>query len=183
MPDVYVGLGSNVDAEQQLRRAVAGLEKRFGPVRRSSVYVSPATGVPAPDYLNLVVAFSTQVTLSEVREALASLESSAGRIRGSPADGACRLDLDLLLYGRRVDPEARVPRADIRRHSYVLAPLAELAPELLHPVTGEALGAAWRAQSSRAVRRLATGDLANAQGGLRERRRTTSRHCGRRRPR
>ena len=169
MPEAYVGLASNVDAERQLRRAVAGLEKRFGPARRSSVYSSAATGVPAPDYLNLVVAFATHFALGEVREFLAALESSAGRVRGTRAAGACQLDLDLLLYGRRVDPEARVPRGDIRRHPYVLAPLAELAPELLHPVTGEALGAAWRAQSTGVVRPLALGDLLSAEAVLRER--------------
>ena len=160
MPDVYVGLGSNVDAERQLRHALAGLETRFGLVRRSDVYSSPAAGMPAPDYLNLVAVFATQVSLGEVREFLATLESLAGRVRGTPA---CQLDLDLLLYGRRVDAEAHVPRGDILRRPYVLAPLAELAPDLLHPVTGEAIGDAWRAQSTRVVKLQALGDLLSAE--------------------
>jgi len=140
MPDVYVGLGSNVDADEQLRRALAGLEMRFGPLRRSSVHRGPATGTPAPDYSNLVVSFSTNDSLSEVREVLAKLESSAGRMRDKQTGGECPLDLDLLLYGRLVDADARVPRADIRRRTYVRSPLAELAPALVHPVTGEVLG-------------------------------------------
>jgi 2-amino-4-hydroxy-6-hydroxymethyldihydropteridine diphosphokinase len=140
MPDVYVGVGSNEDAEEQLRRAVAALEMRFGPVRRSSVYRGAATGAPAPDYSNLVVGFSTSASLGELLAALAEIERLAGRVRGSQTGVACPLDLDLLLYGRLVDAEARIPRAEIRRRAYVREPLAEVAPAILHPVTGEAMG-------------------------------------------
>ena len=59
------------------------------------------------------------------------------------------LDLDLLLYGSLVDPELRVPRHDVLRYAFVLRPLSELAPRLVHPVTGRTLRAEWQAATGR----------------------------------
>ena len=57
------------------------------------------------------------------------------------------LDLDLLLYGERVDPVQRLPRDDVLKYPFALAPLAELAAGLIHPVTGGAIGEAWRSMA------------------------------------
>ena len=143
MPDVFVGLGSNADPVAALRAAVAALEQRYGAVRCSAVYRSPAVGVPAADYLNLVVALHTEEDVAVLRDALRSIETQAGRQRADPAITA--LDLDLLLYGNRVDAERKVPRPKLFTLPFVLAPLAELAPDLVHPVTGQSTSAAWRA--------------------------------------
>ena len=135
MPELFVGAGSNSGPERALRRALLELEKRFGPVRCSSVYRSGAIGVPAADYLNVVMALSTEAEVDEVREALHAVEALAGRDRGDPA--VCELDLDLLLYGLGVDARRRLPRPGLFVAPFVLVPLAELAPELVHPVTGQ----------------------------------------------
>jgi len=148
MPDVFVGLGSNVEPEHGLRRAIAELERRFGALRRSAAYRSPALGFAGRDFLNLVVAFRSDLGPDGVKEILAAIETAAGRSRSDPQSGRCELDLDLLLYGRRVDPGRRLPRDDILGRAFVLAPLAELAPQLGHPVTGEAIGAAWLAMAA-----------------------------------
>ena len=135
MPEVFIGAGSNSDPERRLRGALAELTRRFGPVRSSSVYRSAAVGVPAADYSNLAVAFSTEVSVDALRDELRAIEALAGRSRADPA--VCELDLDLLLYGRRVDAVQRLPRPGLLTLPFVLVPLAELAPELAHPVTGE----------------------------------------------
>ena len=135
MPDVFIGAGSNADPERRLRGALAELTRRFGPVRSSSVYRSAAVGVPAADYSNLAVAFSTELSVDALRDELRAIEALAGRSRADPA--VCELDLDLLLYGRRVDAVQRLPRPGLLTLPFVLVPLAELAPELAHPVTGE----------------------------------------------
>jgi len=135
MPEVFIGAGSNADPERRLRGALAELTRRFGPVRSSSVYRSAAVGVPAADYSNLVIAFTTELSVDSLRDELRAIETLAGRARADLA--VCELDLDLLLYGGRVDAVQRLPRPGLMTLPFVLVPLAELAPELVHPVTGE----------------------------------------------
>jgi 2-amino-4-hydroxy-6-hydroxymethyldihydropteridine diphosphokinase len=135
MPEVFIGAGSNADPERRLRHALAELERRFGSLRCSSVYRGPAAGVPAADYLNLVVKLQSALAVDSLRAELQAIEALAGRRRLDPA--VCELDLDLLLYGMRVDAQRRIPRPGLFTVPFLLAPLAEIAPELAHPVTGE----------------------------------------------
>ena len=139
MPEVFIGAGSNADPERRLRGALAELTRRFGPVRSSSVYRSAAVGIPAADYSNLVIAFTTELSADALRDELRAIEALAGRARADAA--VCELDLDLLLYGRRVDAVQRLPRPGLMTLPFVLVPLAELAPELVHPITGRKLAA------------------------------------------
>ncbi len=146
MTRVHVGIGTNVDRERQVRHAVDALRARFSSVRVSPVYESLAEGSPAaPPYYNLVAAFETDLGLDTLLGALRGIERSGGRDRSGASAVAPGLDLDLLLFGDLVDPTGpgRVPREDIVRHAFVLGPLAELEPELRHPVLGETMGALW----------------------------------------
>ena len=161
MVDVYVGVGSNIDPERHLHQAVAELEQRFGVVHASAVYRSPAAGFPGPDFLNLVITFRSDAGPAAVKKILAAIEDSAGRSHSDANAASCSLDLDLLMYGCRVDAQARLPRDDILRRVFVLAPLAELAPGLTHPVTGQTILAAWQAMT-------ATRPLLKRVGTLRE---------------
>jgi 2-amino-4-hydroxy-6-hydroxymethyldihydropteridine diphosphokinase len=143
MPDVYVGAGSNVDPERRLRFAAAELTRRFGALRSSNVYRSAAVGPAAADYLNAVFALRTEADVDTVCEALRAVEAAAGRTRRAAT--VCELDLDLLLYGGRVDAQRRLPRPGLRAQPFVLIPLVALAPELTDPLTGERYRAAVRA--------------------------------------
>jgi 2-amino-4-hydroxy-6-hydroxymethyldihydropteridine diphosphokinase len=141
--EVFLGVGSNVAAEAHLELALAGLEAQFGSLSVSRVFRNPAVGCVADDFLNLAVRIDTTLPPPALRQALRTIEQGAARDRSSTGSGRWTLDIDLLLYGRRVDAAMKLPRADILRHAYVLCPLAELAPELRHPVTGQALRDAW----------------------------------------
>jgi 2-amino-4-hydroxy-6-hydroxymethyldihydropteridine diphosphokinase len=152
MPEVFVGAGSNADPVRALRTAVSQLEQRLGAVRCSSVYRSAAVGGPAADYLNMAVALETDRTVDAVRAELKAIEALAGRSRGDP--GVVALDLDLLLYGSRVDALGRLPRPGLLTTPFALVPLAELAPELADPLTGQRYGAAWRRLDVAALERL-----------------------------
>jgi len=151
MPEAFVGIGSNVDPQRALRAAVAALE-RLGTVRCSSVYRSAAVGGVGVDYLNIVAALTTSLSVAALRDALHAIEAEAGRRRLDPA--ACELDLDLLLYGVRVDAGERLPRPKLFTLPFVLGPLAELAPELAHPLTGESARAARQAAGPAALAAL-----------------------------
>lgn len=142
MPEVYVGCGSNIDARSNLRWAIRELNLKFGHLRCSAVYLSPAFGFDGPDFLNMVVAFETQADADSVEAVLSELENARGRGDGDRS-GSRTLDLDLLLLGDRVDAARRLPRDDILRYPFVLAPLAELSPALVHPVTGVVIATAW----------------------------------------
>ena len=147
MAIVYIGLGSNIDAEAHLRDAVSALRERFGEVELSDVYRSPPLGFEGEDFLNLVARFSTETAPGELLDYFETLHERAGRVRGRDRYMSRPLDIDLLLYGDVVDPEPplRLPRCDILEHSFVLRPLAELAPDLVHPVTGLSIGSHWDA--------------------------------------
>ena len=140
MPEVFVGAGSNADPVRALKTAAAELAQRFGAIRCSSVYCSAAIGTRAPEYLNMVIGLSTDRSVDHLRDELRHIEALAGRTRADPAVVA--LDLDLLLYGARVDALARLPRPGLLTTAFVLVPLAELAPELAEPLTGEIYAAA-----------------------------------------
>jgi 2-amino-4-hydroxy-6-hydroxymethyldihydropteridine diphosphokinase len=141
MPEAFVGLGSNADPVAALRAAVAALALLGGELRSSCVYRSPAVGVAADDYLNMVVALDTELDAGALRATLARLETALGRSRADPA--VCRIDLDLLFYGAAVAAEQRLPRPGAFAAAFVVAPLAELAPALRHPLTGVHCAQAW----------------------------------------
>jgi 2-amino-4-hydroxy-6-hydroxymethyldihydropteridine diphosphokinase len=143
---VYLGLGSNIDAEKNLRLALAQLRALFGDLTISPVYRSAALGFDGSDFLNLVLALSTDADPLYVLEQIERIHEMAGRSRGPDKYSSRPLDIDLLLYGDRVDPKPplRLPRRDILEYSFVLRPLADIAPDLVHPVTGRTIDEHWR---------------------------------------
>ncbi len=146
MPIAYVGIGSNIDRERHVRSGLLALWERFGPMVVSSVYDAPAIGFAGGDFFNLVVAFRSREGLDVIASALRSIEQAHGRLREASKFSSRTLDLDLLMYGATVrdGPEPRLPRADITRYAFVLAPLAEIAPELEHPVLRVTMADLWR---------------------------------------
>jgi 2-amino-4-hydroxy-6-hydroxymethyldihydropteridine diphosphokinase len=143
---VYLGLGSNIDAEKNLRLGIAELRRVFGKVEVSPVYRSGALGFEGPDFLNLVAALESEMEPFEIVEHIERIHAIAGRTRGPDKYSSRPLDIDLLLYGDRVEPQPplRLPRPDVLEHSFVLRPLADIAPDAVHPVSGKTIGEHWR---------------------------------------
>ena len=148
MARVYISLGSNIDAENHLRRGVAALRAQFGELILSRVYESEAVGFSGDNFLNLVAGFDTDLPVQNVVAILHRIEDENGRVRSGPRFSARTLDLDLLLYDDRVqsaDPGPELPRDEILKNAFVLWPLAEIAPDLRHPVVGRTMGELWAA--------------------------------------
>jgi 2-amino-4-hydroxy-6-hydroxymethyldihydropteridine diphosphokinase len=143
---VYVSVGSNIDRERNIALALRLLEASFGELQRSSVYESEAVGFDSDPFYNLVVGFDTRDTPREIQEVLNCIEEASGRIRTTGLS-ARSLDLDLLLYDDLVSEAdgLMLPRTDITRYAFVLAPLAEIAAASRHPVTGERYADMWSA--------------------------------------
>lgn len=146
MARVYVSLGANIEPEQNLALAIEALRDRFGEVDLSPIYRSRAVGFEGPPFLNLVAAFDTVLTPEAIVTMLRSIEDWQGRDRSAPRFSSRPLDMDLLLYGGEVirRGELRLPRDEILEQAFVLRPLAELAPDLIHPLVGQSMAALWR---------------------------------------
>ena len=146
MARVYVSIGSNIDRDHNVDLALRLLEASYGELQRSSVYESEAVGFDSDPFYNLVVGFDTSDSPGEIQDVLHCIEEASGRIRTTGLS-ARTLDLDLLLYGDLVtEADGLVlPRTDITRYAFVLAPLAEIAGALRHPVTGEPYADMWSA--------------------------------------
>ncbi len=143
MAEAYVGLGSNIDAVRHLASAVEVLQDFVGAVELSSTYRNPAVGFDGDDFLNLVLRLHGEAGPGALEEILSRIERRAGRARAGAGPGPRTLDLDLLLYGSLIDAELKLPRADVLKYPFVLCPLAEIAPGLIHPLTGITLGQSW----------------------------------------
>jgi len=147
MPRVYVSVGSNIDREQNIRAALRDLRTSYGQLICSRVYETPAVGFAGDPFYNLVVAFDTPDGVDQVARELARIESAHGRRRkGGPKHSARTLDLDILLYGDLVrhDSGFDIPRSEILERDFVLGPLAEIAPTLEHPETGDSFDTLWK---------------------------------------
>jgi 2-amino-4-hydroxy-6-hydroxymethyldihydropteridine diphosphokinase len=141
--NVYLSVGSNIEPEQHIRMACRELSSDFGVLELSSVYRNEAVGFKGGDFLNMVIGLSTHEQPEQIFARLDELHDRAGRKRQSDPFSSRTLDLDLLLYGDLVRRRLKLPRDDIEKYGFVLGPLAELAPELRHPVTGVSMGDIW----------------------------------------
>ncbi len=138
MEKVFVALGANLEQPlAQLQSAVAALkamddchELVVSPFYQST----PMGDVPQPDYINAVVSFSTSLAPIALLDALQEIENNQGRVR-IERWGPRTLDLDLLLYGnQQIEmPRLIVPHYGMKLRSFVLVPLADIAPELVLP--------------------------------------------------
>lgn len=138
---VYIALGSNLGNRlASLRRAAAeilsdDLAILVSPYRVASVYKTAAIGDrEQPDYLNSVMAVMTPLPPLEILSELLKIEKSMGRVRAERW-GSRTIDLDLLLYGDQIinEPGLQVPHPRMHERRFVLEPLAEIAPDLVHP--------------------------------------------------
>ena len=143
MPRVHVSIGSNQDREHNVRRAVAALARRFGPLDLSPVYEAEAVGFRGDAFLNLAAGFDTDDDLDTVIDALHAIEADCGRVRTEKRFGPRTMDIDVLTYGDLIceDDPVELPRSEITREAYVLLPLVDIAPEVRHPALGESFRA------------------------------------------
>ena len=142
---VFVAAGSNLEPEKHLVRACADIRHSWHDAVFSRAYRNAAVGFDGPDFINLVTGFSTAQPLDAVIARLHAIETQCGRPRYAPKWASRSMDLDVLLYGDRVEKTAdyTLPRPDLLKRPYMLGPLAEIAPEVLHPTARRSIGALW----------------------------------------
>jgi 2-amino-4-hydroxy-6-hydroxymethyldihydropteridine diphosphokinase len=137
MPTGFISIGSNIDKEIHIPSSLNALKKEFGPLVISSLYETEAVGFEGADFHNLIVQFHSHIEAKEVAKTLRTIELDHGRTRDSRKYAARTLDLDLILYGEQIisDGRLQIPRDEIEKYAFVLEPLAEIAPNLIHPIS------------------------------------------------
>lgn len=145
---VYLGVGSNLNRENALRFAVAKIGPLFKNFAKSSVWMSHAVRAGEPDYYNMVFGGDTEANLEDLYACLQKVEQLAGTElmfnNGTNFGIKRRLDIDILVFGDTVTTTpCKLPRHDIQDYPFVLCPLCELDPELVHPLLGIKVGDIW----------------------------------------
>ena len=142
MVTVYLGLGSNLGNRQDnLDKALGFLSQRLRVEKISSVYeTEPVGNINQPRFLNLVCQAYTKLSPTELLTLAKGIESKLGRIFNKP-NTPRPIDIDILFYGEQVieTPELVIPHPRLTERAFVLIPLAEIAPDLVHPVVGKAI--------------------------------------------
>lgn len=160
MQQIVFSVGSNFQQDTHFKQAFDALQAIFGELIISSVYDNPpihqSTSVSESryreddsvdsgrHYYNAVVGVMSDQSISDIKAMLVAIEDQCGRDRC--AEQVC-IDIDLILYGDRIDSvnNVVVPHQDILTNAYILRPLAEVFPDMLHPVTKISFFDLWQA--------------------------------------
>jgi 2-amino-4-hydroxy-6-hydroxymethyldihydropteridine diphosphokinase len=138
----YIGLGSNLgDREDNLENALRMLSGYVKIMRRSPIYETEPLENPAqPKFLNCVAEIQTDLEPLGLLDVLSLVEKNLGRQKGVKYDPRI-IDLDILFYGQRVikTPGLIIPHPRIPFRNFVLTPLCDLVPDLIHPVLGKSI--------------------------------------------
>jgi 2-amino-4-hydroxy-6-hydroxymethyldihydropteridine diphosphokinase len=141
MHRAWLSLGSNLEPERHLRAALAELRARFGALVVSPAYRFAAVGFEGPDFINLAAGLDSDLGAIELDDWLHRLEDRHGRRRDVPRYSSRTLDVDIVLFDDLVmegPGHLQLPRKELAE-AFVLKPLADIAPDLRHPVNGETL--------------------------------------------
>jgi len=146
MTAIYLSLGSNVERHKNITAALDALADLFGELKISSVYESNSVGFDGSNFFNLVVGAETILSIVELSETLKRIEDNNGRKRNGPKFSPRTLDIDILTYGDFVgiENDIELPRAEITKNAFVLLPLAEIAPDFLHPQSQKTYNELWQ---------------------------------------
>jgi len=145
MSFAWLGLGSNVNAEANIRAGIDELKEKFENVCLSPAYSSTAVGFDGDDFINLVARVETGIQPLGLRQYLRDLEDRYGRKRDVPKFSDRSLDIDILLYDDLVllSPALEIPRREILKFAHVLKPLTDLEPQLIHPAELRSMADIW----------------------------------------
>ncbi|MBI2850144.1 MAG: 2-amino-4-hydroxy-6-hydroxymethyldihydropteridine diphosphokinase [Chloroflexi bacterium] len=140
MVPVYLSLGSNLgDRQANLDKAIGLISNRMRLGQVSSIYeTEPVGNVEQPRFLNLACQVFTRLAPKDLLSLVKGFEAMLGRARNTH-NAPRTIDIDILFYGNQIieSEELTIPHPRLAERAFVLAPLAEIAPDLVHPITGK----------------------------------------------
>jgi 2-amino-4-hydroxy-6-hydroxymethyldihydropteridine diphosphokinase len=157
---VFLGLGSNIQAEQNLPRAVSLLKQLVQIDAISTAWHTPSVGAPGPDFLNAAVLIQTSLSSQDLKKhVIRKIEAQLGRKRTADKNAPRTIDIDILIFDNQVvEPE-------IWDRAFLAVPLSELAPGLCNPDSGESLQRAAERLSQKTRIKARPEILPGTQGG------------------
>jgi 2-amino-4-hydroxy-6-hydroxymethyldihydropteridine diphosphokinase len=138
MQSVFLLLGSNLgDRLWFIKRAIEFIETDLSPIlQASAVYETQSWGkTNQPDYLNQVILLQSELPAQEILKKILGIETALGRLR-EERWGSRIIDIDILFYGHEIinEPGLQIPHPELHKRRFTLEPLAEIAPDWVHPV-------------------------------------------------
>lgn len=141
-----MGVGSNIAPEQHIIAALHGIAKHATQLRISPIYQCPPVGFEGNLFYNLVIEFQYKDNLSTLQKWLSTIELNLGKPVNTSSYQSRTIDLDILLADNIIElsPYMKIPRSDIVQFAFVLKPLMDLAPELIHPILQLSMAELWK---------------------------------------
>lgn len=145
MTRLFLGLGSNIEPARYLPLGLSELRALLGDLRVSPVYEGASIGFTGAPFWNLVVEAQTSMTVGDLQKAIRDIEYAHGRAKDASRFSPRSLDIDILIVGDEcgVVDGVVLPRGEILDNAFVLRPLAELAPDAMHPGVHKSFGELW----------------------------------------
>jgi len=144
MAQIFISLGSNIDKAHYVRQGVSAIKKIIPELIVSDVFESEAVGFDGGNFYNLVCGGETDLTVEQVCQTLRQIEVDNGRDRSAKKFSSRTLDLDLLIFDDLISQTpAQLPRDEIDKNAFVLWPLAQVVPDLMHPVLKQTYQTLW----------------------------------------
>ena len=163
---IFIALGSNLgDRSKNLETAIAAMNPVMQLVTCSSVYETPPWGyLDQPKFLNQVVQAETDLSPVGLLDHLKGIENQLGRI-DTFRNGPRTIDLDILFYDNLVidSPRLKIPHPRLAGRAFVLLPLAQLAPDLRHPVDGRTIQEMLASATTEGITLFSSGECNNIQ--------------------
>ena len=149
MAQIYISLGSNIEREHNVKQGLIALastfELGFEQLSLSALFECEAIGFDGPLFYNMVIGIECHHSVVAVANMLREIEFSHGRDYGAKKFSPRTLDLDLLLYDDLIiEQPAQLPRNEITKNAFVLWPLSQIAPELVHPILKQSYADLWQ---------------------------------------
>ncbi len=142
---VALSLGSNIEPVINFQSCLDALLLKFNDLSLSAVFESESIGFEGDNFLNMAVAFDTEMPLDVLIKAVKKIEDDCGRDRSQPRFSGRTLDIDVLLYGNKlgVCSGIELPRPEITENAFVLWPLSQLSEQRLHPSLKQSYKQLW----------------------------------------
>ena len=137
---ITISLGSNINPSENLKKALDEISK-FSKIKIiSKIYKSKSVGFEGDDFLNQVIVCEVKSNLNQTYSQLKTIEKQMGRERNIEKFSDRLIDLDLLTFNDEIhNEEITIPHPDILKYAFVLVPLAEICPKLIHPVANKSV--------------------------------------------
>jgi|TARA_B110000014_G_C20090384_1_gene570768 2-amino-4-hydroxy-6-hydroxymethyldihydropteridine diphosphokinase len=149
MAQIFISLGSSIKRKYHVKQGIYSLANSFSisldKLTLSSLFESEAVGFTGENFYNMVIGVQCSYSVEEVATILKDIESLFGRPKNAKKFSPRTLDLDLLLYDDLIiNTPAQLPRDEINENAFVLWPLSEVAPEVIHPILNINYATLWK---------------------------------------